>query len=315
MRFKKKIRLIKDFIHARYFGGKHPLLLDLMINSSCNFDCIYCNMKKFGEDMQKERVLEIIEKMHRHCAFLFLSGGEPLLHPDFEEIVRSIKKYDGLFLTIITNGSLICQKIETLKEVDHIEVSLDGPPEAQNVTRKKNSHDAIIEGIKLLREKGKKTSINVVLTKYNINKLDYLFDLAERYGISHITPLPPNNATLMDKKKLNDILPSKREMKEAMDNIINSKNRYKCSLSNQTLHHIAMTYPSFRYKKNCKILNYVYAIDVRGKLQMCCTERTECSTYRKPKKQYCHTCANIINLESANLRNFIRGRELLLKSR
>ena len=86
------------------------------ITNSCNLKCKFCpetNRKK--EFMSLENFEEIIKKIHKHTKLVCLHvKGEPLLHHDLEEILRVLEKYN-LQVNITTNGTLIKEKIEILK--------------------------------------------------------------------------------------------------------------------------------------------------------------------------------------------------------
>jgi MoaA/NifB/PqqE/SkfB family radical SAM enzyme len=95
----------------------------------CNLDCGYCNeydnvSKPVPLEEMKKR-LDILADMG--TSIITISGGEPLMHPDLEEIIRHIRKR-GMIAGMITNGFLLSkERIGTLNEagLEHLQISID----------------------------------------------------------------------------------------------------------------------------------------------------------------------------------------------
>ena len=86
------------------------------ITNICNLKCKFCpetNRKK--EYISIENFEEVIKKIHKHTSLVCLHvKGEPLLHPNLEDILKILEKYN-LKANITTNGTLIKEKLEILK--------------------------------------------------------------------------------------------------------------------------------------------------------------------------------------------------------
>ncbi len=108
---------------------KHPVLVHIIPMRRCNLDCGYCNeydnvSKPVPLDEMKNR-LDILADMG--TSVITISGGEPLMHPELEEIIRHIRKR-GMIAGMITNGFLLSkERIATLNEVglEHLQISID----------------------------------------------------------------------------------------------------------------------------------------------------------------------------------------------
>jgi MoaA/NifB/PqqE/SkfB family radical SAM enzyme len=95
----------------------------------CNIDCGYCNeYDDFSKPIPLDVMRERVQNLGRLGATLItISGGEPLLHPDLDEIIREIKKV-GAIAGLITNGYLLVEeRIKRLNEagLDHLQISID----------------------------------------------------------------------------------------------------------------------------------------------------------------------------------------------
>jgi len=108
---------------------KHPFLVHIIPMRRCNLDCAYCN--EFDE-VSKPVALEEMKKRLDFLAdmgtsILTISGGEPLLHPEIDEIIRHIRKR-GMIAGMITNGFFLNkERIERLNGagLEHLQISID----------------------------------------------------------------------------------------------------------------------------------------------------------------------------------------------
>jgi GTP 3',8-cyclase len=117
--------------------------LRISITDRCNFRCVYCMPKeKFGSDYQflERSALLSFEEIAR-LARIFtqhgiekirLTGGEPLVRRNLEQLVGLLADIPGLDLTLTTNGSLLTKKAEALRKagLKRITVSLDSLDDA-----------------------------------------------------------------------------------------------------------------------------------------------------------------------------------------
>jgi len=113
--------------------------LRISVTDRCNFRCTYCMPKEvFGRDfpfLPRKEILTFEEITRLAQIFMAhgvekirLTGGEPLLRKDIEQLVQMLAQIEGLKdLTLTTNGSLLARKAEALKAagLQRITVSLD----------------------------------------------------------------------------------------------------------------------------------------------------------------------------------------------
>lgn len=117
--------------------------LRISVTDRCNFRCTYCMPKEvFGPGytfLPREKLLtfEEIERLVRvfnglGIRKIRLTGGEPLLRRDVEQLVAMLHRVPDLELTMTTNGSLLAKKAQALKAagLDRITVSLDALDDA-----------------------------------------------------------------------------------------------------------------------------------------------------------------------------------------
>ena len=107
----------------------HPFLVHIIPMRRCNLDCTYCNefddtSKPVPLDELKKR-LDILADMG--TSVITVSGGEPLMHPELDEVIRHIRRR-GMIAGLITNGFFLNkERIERLNEagLEHLQISID----------------------------------------------------------------------------------------------------------------------------------------------------------------------------------------------
>jgi MoaA/NifB/PqqE/SkfB family radical SAM enzyme len=107
----------------------HPVLAHIIPIRRCNLACKYCNEY---DDYSKPVALEVMKSRIDHLARLgttviTLSGGEPMLHPELDEIIAHMRTYP-IIAGMITNGYLLtADRIKKLNRagLDHLQISID----------------------------------------------------------------------------------------------------------------------------------------------------------------------------------------------
>src|SRR5499427_5538676 len=126
--FHTRVRELRAIAKA-LISNAHPFLVHIIPIRRCNLACTYCNeFDDFSppvplEEMKKR--LDILADMG--ASIITISGGEPLLHPDLDGIIRHIRRR-GMIAGMITNGFLLNQeRIERLNQagLEHLQISID----------------------------------------------------------------------------------------------------------------------------------------------------------------------------------------------
>jgi MoaA/NifB/PqqE/SkfB family radical SAM enzyme len=115
---------------AKAFRFPHvPIAAHLIPVRRCNLSCTYCNeYDDFSKSVPTSEVLARIDRLPElGTGITTLSGGEPLLHPGLDAIIRHIRAR-GMIATLITNGSLLtADRIKRFNRagLDHLQISID----------------------------------------------------------------------------------------------------------------------------------------------------------------------------------------------
>ena len=124
-RRRREVRMFAAAMHHR----TRPVLAQIIPIRRCNLACTYCNeFDDFSQPVPLPQMLDRIDQLAAlGVSVITISGGEPLLHPQLEEIVRRIRSH-GIVATLISNAYLISpQRIRALNDagLDYLQISID----------------------------------------------------------------------------------------------------------------------------------------------------------------------------------------------
>ena len=154
--------------------------LRISVTDRCNFRCVYCMPKEiYGRGYQflpKDQLLtfEELGRLARVFASLGtskvrLTGGEPLMRRGLEVLVADLAKIEGLEVTLTTNGALLADRAQALRDagLDRITVSLDALDD--EVFKCMNDVDfpvaKVLEGITAAERAGLPVKVNMVVRR------------------------------------------------------------------------------------------------------------------------------------------------------
>ncbi len=172
-------------------GPEVPLLADtrgrrlhdlrISVTDRCNFRCTYCMPKEvYGRDFQflERSQLLSFDEIHRLVKVfrghgiekIRITGGEPLVRRQLEKLIAMLAQEPGLDLTLTTNGSLLKQKAQALRDagLNRVTVSLDSLDDT--IFRAMNDVDfpvaKVLEGIEEADRVGlKPIKVNMVVKR------------------------------------------------------------------------------------------------------------------------------------------------------
>lgn len=183
-RLKKYFNLALKILEGRLTNKRIPASVVLCVTNRCNLRCVYCYAEYYDRnhtEFTTEQILSLIDELYemgtRHIS---LNGGEALMRDDIEIIIDKINA-KNILCQLTTNGLLVRKKINALKKVDSLCLSLDGDKKSTDLNRGAGTYDKIIEAIGCLNDNKIKFYTNTVLTKNNKNAIDEVMELANQY--------------------------------------------------------------------------------------------------------------------------------------
>jgi MoaA/NifB/PqqE/SkfB family radical SAM enzyme len=124
----RRVRELASIGHALASTG-HPYMAHIVPMRRCNLSCTYCNeFDEVSEPVPLPEMLRRIDDLARlGTSVITISGGEPLLHPELDQIIARIRHH-GSIAGMITNGYLLMpDRIARLNRacLDHMQISID----------------------------------------------------------------------------------------------------------------------------------------------------------------------------------------------
>jgi MoaA/NifB/PqqE/SkfB family radical SAM enzyme len=151
------------------------VLAHLYINplEKCNLACKICYTRKTGPILTMEEILKFIDRYQQtqKLETVTFCGGEVLALSYFPELVNRLTN-QGLFVRMITNGTIDCLEKFTKPNSINLIVSLDGLPNYHDRNRGEGNFDVSVAFIKKAMAIGFHSEIFSIVTKQNLTKID-----------------------------------------------------------------------------------------------------------------------------------------------
>ncbi len=161
-----------------------PYAVTFYVTHKCNLACSYCTQKEpdvFSEELDTAGTLKLLRRIRKETDSIVLTGGEPALRPDIEEIVEAARFRNGFrSVLLITNGTLLDRKQRILRGVTGLVVSLDAlTADPTNPLSKPAALPKVLENLALAKAilgSPRRITISAVIEEWNIAQVERLLD-------------------------------------------------------------------------------------------------------------------------------------------
>jgi hopanoid biosynthesis associated radical SAM protein HpnH len=291
--FKNKIKGVKKF----------PLIVELEPLFACNLACPGCGKIQHPASILKQRmpVEQAIGAIEESGApMVSIAGGEPLMHPQIDEIVRQLIKKKK-FVYLCTNALLLPKHIHKFKPSPYFSwvVHIDGLKERHDLAVDKDGgFDGAVEAIKLAKEKGFKVNTNSTFfnTDTPQNVIDVLNYLNDELEVDQMMISP---AYAYEKAPDQDHFLGVTQTRELFKKAFGSGNRKRWRLNHSPLFLDFLegdkdfectawgipSYSLFGWQRPCYLMNDGYVQTYRELI-----ETTEWDKYGRGKDDRCANC-------------------------
>ena len=200
-----------------------PLWLLAEITYRCPLHCAFCyNPTDYADHTKNElntdewiKVLRDARKMG--ALQLGISGGEPLLRDDIEDIVTEANQL-GYYSNLITSGVGLTEKrIDAFKSggLDHIQLSMhDITEEISNFVTDTKTFKLKQKVAAMIKDRGYPMVLNVVIHRYNIGHIKEILEMAEKLGADYVE-LANTQYYGWSLINRNQLMPTKEQIDEA----------------------------------------------------------------------------------------------------
>lgn len=198
----------------------NPLSLCWQISKKCNYHCPFClSGEQTDGELSLEQIKSIIDELAAaNLVRIDFTGGEPLLRPDFCDILTYASN-KGIETLVTSNGSIWNEKIaKTLLETNTLLlISLDGDEQTHDKSRGTGAYKRAVENIQKYRDAGIPIRINYLIRKDNLDKIDYIYNLVKELKVNRLffIIIAPQGKAFVNR----DLLLSDEERKIYLDKI------------------------------------------------------------------------------------------------
>lgn len=272
----------------------------LETTSICNLRCKHCYNESGTKNvnLSVKSIEKVITGLIPFGANRFsISGGEPLLHSSFGEILHLLTKYP-VYYQIISNGTLINETISLLRQYTgkiSMQISLDGLQEAHDYLRGSGSFGKIKDSVKILNSSKIPFYFKTTINKTNCKGLEEIVKLAVSWGGTSISFsfLNPIGRGLIN----SDLHMSDNEIVESFYSLESLKLKYENQISIDVPHLYRNSIcPWFSYDVE-KMLKISPRVDVYGNVFLC-------NAFMNPK-------FSIGNINENDIENIICGQKAI----
>ncbi len=267
-------------IFRRSLTPNRPYHVQWFLTRRCNYRCRGCNVwreKVDGKELSADEIkdgLDILRKLG--TIEVVFSGGNPLLRDDIDEILEYASKY--FITTIYDNGSLAAKKIDALRNVDFVAISLDTLDAKLNdyIKGVPGSWKKAVEAVDKLHNEGISVAVSPTISQLNLHEIiDYTVHFTDR-GIpvwyclySHDTSdedklfsigKKDDEFEIVDKEALVKVCDTLMEMKKERNGIL---------ITNRTLTAMRNFFLTGRRTWRCQALNGFFMVDHLGRVAGC----------------------------------------------
>ncbi|PLX82194.1 MAG: methyltransferase type 11, partial [Desulfuromonas sp.] len=163
------------------------------LTDRCNLTCSHCLFASgpdAGAELDAAVVLDLAsEAAGLGCRLFALTGGEPLVHPDFGRIVQGLQALEGARVVVLTNGLLLRRTLEGL-EFDrarfHLQVSVDGLAGRHDRIRGKGAFAALERELAWLKGEGMPFTLSMCVERENLSEMTAVVEFAARAGAANV---------------------------------------------------------------------------------------------------------------------------------
>jgi len=238
---------VEQRLFAKAMSKRLPIYGNLELTPLCNMNCDMCFVRLSPQEMSSKGRLRTVEEYIRlvdemreaGVLFIQLTGGEPLIYPDFRKLYTRLIE-SGMVVTVNTNGTLI--------DDDWADFFASHPPRRINITlygadnetyhslcHLDRGYDKTVAAIQRLKQRGVMVKLNHSVTQKNQDQLDKIIQVAT------LLDVPIKVDTYM--------YPSVRERSKPFDHNVKLKAEEMAAIDHDLL---KRSLPSDAYRDYCR---------------------------------------------------------------
>jgi len=264
------------------------------ITRRCNYKCLNCNIWEEQDEQELsteeiKRGLDVLK--NAGIVELVLSGGNPLLRADIGEIIDYATK--RFVTTVYDNGSLAVEKLDLLRNVDFVAISIDSLDAEKHdfIKNVPNAWQNAVQAVEVLKKEGVKVCVAPTISQMNLYEIEELTnhftskDVPILYGLySYDTVEESNQLFRIGKHSDKFVITDKKAMVKLCDTLMaNKKMGKQILITDKLLKTLKSLYADEKRVWNCKALQNFLIVDHLGRIAGCHNQIFTDSLFDLPK--------------------------------
>jgi MoaA/NifB/PqqE/SkfB family radical SAM enzyme len=257
-----------------------PYHVQWLLTRRCNYRCRGCDVwrEQNEEELSTAQIKKGLDILKELCVVeIVFSGGAPLLREDIGEILDYASKY--FITTVYDNGSLATERIDALRNVDFVAISLDtlDSKKSDHLKGVKGSWEKAMKTIEKLHEEGIPVSISPTISQYNLHEIVPFTKYFLKKGIplwyclySDDTTAESEQLFRIGKKQDELVIANQKAMTRLCDTLIDMKRHdSNILITDKTLKAMKQLYLDGKRVWKCRALQNFFMIDHLGRVAGC----------------------------------------------
>jgi MoaA/NifB/PqqE/SkfB family radical SAM enzyme len=267
-------------IVARSLTPNRPHHAQWMLTRRCNYRCKGCNVwqEQDAKELSTDQIKKGLDTLRElGVVEVTLSGGNPLLREDIDEIIEYASKY--FITTVYDNGSMAAQKIDALRRADFVAISIDSlnPRKNDYIKGVPGAWKKAMQTVEKLREAGVCVGVTPTISQLNLYEIvevtKYFLKKKVLVWYSLYSYDSSDDASQLFKiGKQNDefLITDKEGMINLCDNLMALKRKTsKILMTDKILEAVKTLYSENRRTWRCRALENFLIVDHLGRVAGC----------------------------------------------
>ena len=223
MKTSEKLAIGAAIVTSRVTGKARPFFVQYSLLNACDARCGYCNCPARENPLLDTRQhIGLLREWARLGAVrIKFLGGEPLLRADIGELVEETRRL-GMRAAMVTNGLRLPDRIDVVRRLSEVVISIDGNEDAHDAQRGKGTWARVMRAIETCAAHRLDFFLSAVVTRRSMDQVDWLLATAKRLGVMVNFQIPQINAEMYG-PGVREWMPTPDEIRSLLARIVAAK--------------------------------------------------------------------------------------------